>query len=219
MIPRTIHQIWLGPNKPPEILARFRRRCRKMLPGWSIKLWREADIARLDLGPMVLKARPFAMAADIARLEILYRYGGFYLDVDAELVKGINYLRPSAAVFTHQNNGKWVTNHFMGAVPGFRVFREALPVVEANVKRLSPGRPFDIMETTGPHFLTRIKAKVAPSYPVRFIARRVHLDGGAAFILYDRKNLDVVGLHYAEASWSGQPFTNSESKSHENPTP
>jgi mannosyltransferase OCH1-like enzyme len=84
-IPRTIHQIWFGPNpRPQQWMSTWRERH----PGWSYQLWTEETL------PQLANQRLFETLgslwhgkADLARYEILHRYGGVYIDADAECVR------------------------------------------------------------------------------------------------------------------------------------
>jgi inositol phosphorylceramide mannosyltransferase catalytic subunit len=83
MIPRVIHQIWIGDKQPP----------RKWLDTWGASymgriLWREGDIDQFclhnrDKYDYFYKKKDFAGATDIARVEILEQFGGVYLDADS----------------------------------------------------------------------------------------------------------------------------------------
>lgn len=82
-IPKEIHQIWIGEKPPPT----------KWLDTWNKslmprKLWREKDIDKLklvnrDKYDYFIKTKDFAGAADVARVEILLKFGGVYLDADS----------------------------------------------------------------------------------------------------------------------------------------
>lgn len=92
-IPRRLHQIWLGPAPvPARWAARWQRRHKR----WAYRLWREADIE-----PMLPDAlRPawshfiatsrWHGAADVARVAILLRDGGVYIDIDSEPVRALD---------------------------------------------------------------------------------------------------------------------------------
>ena len=85
MIPRLLHHIWLGPRPVPDAWA---AEWARLHPGWEQRIWREADLAKLK---MRLRAKYTAQleagcwhgAADIARLEVLRRHGGVYIDIDS----------------------------------------------------------------------------------------------------------------------------------------
>jgi len=84
VIPKRLHHIWVGPRAlPTEWVTAWAA----MHPGWTTKVWREADLAALPMKNRALFKRQMAAecwhgAADVARLEILYQQGGVYTDVD-----------------------------------------------------------------------------------------------------------------------------------------
>lgn len=91
VIPKRIHQVWIGPYPPPwKWIDSFRRDFVSAFPGWEYFLWRPEDIAGLDLINRDLydKEQYLAGKADILRYEILYRFGGIYIDADAQWLNG-----------------------------------------------------------------------------------------------------------------------------------
>ena len=85
MIPRVLHHIWVGPRSVPgEWIAAWR----EMHPTWEHRLWREADLAGLEMVNRAafdafMEAGTWHGASDIARVEILRKYGGVYVDIDS----------------------------------------------------------------------------------------------------------------------------------------
>jgi mannosyltransferase OCH1-like enzyme len=82
-IPRRIHQIWLG--KPlPKAYKDWCRSWKIWHPGWEYQLWTERDIAalRLENYDAFQNSPNFGVKSDIARYEILWRFGGIYVDTD-----------------------------------------------------------------------------------------------------------------------------------------
>jgi len=83
-IPKIIHQIWIGTRPVPyKWINTFERFARKH--GWEHKLWRDKDLEELDMinKEIYNKEKTYHGKADIARLEILYKYGGIYIDADS----------------------------------------------------------------------------------------------------------------------------------------
>lgn len=90
-IPRIIHQIWIGPHPPPHRwLDSFRVAFREAFPWWTYKLWTEPEIATLELynAQFYQQEEDWSGKADILRYELLYRYGGMYIDADSEWING-----------------------------------------------------------------------------------------------------------------------------------
>jgi len=98
MIPKTIHQIWVG-GEVPRHLANMAARWQEVNPGWNYKLWRDGDFGWLQNQELFDMADRFAkpdgvgqMKSDIARYEILSRFGGVYMDMDMEPRKALDPL-------------------------------------------------------------------------------------------------------------------------------
>jgi len=87
VFPKIIHQIWIGPNKRPDVwMDSVRQFCADY--GYEYRLWSEPEIDALGL---VNKAQYDAMhalsgKANIARYEILFRFGGTYIDADSVVI-------------------------------------------------------------------------------------------------------------------------------------
>ena len=86
MIPRVLHHIWVGPRPVPD---HWIKAWRQMHPTWTLRLWREADLADLPMGNRGLfddfmAAGCWHGASDIARVAILQAEGGVYVDVDSK---------------------------------------------------------------------------------------------------------------------------------------
>jgi hypothetical protein len=86
LIPPIIHQIWFG-DIPPEInsmMETFSKGYIKKYPGWRYILWTEEKLNNLDMinKDLFMQEKKLDARSDIARLEILNRFGGWYLDSD-----------------------------------------------------------------------------------------------------------------------------------------
>ena len=91
MIPRKLHHVWLGPRPVPEEWARV---WQAMHPGWTQRIWREADIAGLEMPnraayEIFLASRNWHGASDIARVAILSQEGGVYVDIDSRPLRSL----------------------------------------------------------------------------------------------------------------------------------
>lgn len=85
-IPQIIHQIWLGPRAIPwKWINSFRLDFMEKYPGWKYYLWTEKEVAKLKLKNRRAyeSDRKFCGKADILRYELLYQYGGIYIDADS----------------------------------------------------------------------------------------------------------------------------------------
>jgi len=92
-IPKILHQIWIGDPalQPTDWMNTYKDFCEE--EGWEYKLWTETEIDEMDLVNQVnydwyIENEKYHGAADIARVEIIYREGGWYFDADGEMVNG-----------------------------------------------------------------------------------------------------------------------------------
>ncbi len=92
-IPKIIHQIWLG-SPFPEKYKKFQESWKKHHPNWVYRLWTDKDIPAFKLQNQRLydKATNYGEKSDILRYEILYRYGGLYIDTDFECLHPLDIL-------------------------------------------------------------------------------------------------------------------------------
>jgi mannosyltransferase OCH1-like enzyme len=83
-IPKIVHLIWIGKKQRPNTLTSWTINFVKSYPNWKVKIWDDNDIEKLNLVNIKYynKIPEMCGKADIARYEILYRYGGMYIDAD-----------------------------------------------------------------------------------------------------------------------------------------
>lgn len=93
-IPKIIHQIWLGSPIPecfkPYIISWLQYH----LEDWQYMLWTDKEIDELNLynKQYYEETDNYGIKADIARIEILYRYGGVYIETDFECLRPLDVL-------------------------------------------------------------------------------------------------------------------------------
>ncbi len=93
-IPKVIHYCWFGKNPLPDKVKEMILTWRKMCPTYEIIQWNESnyDYTKNQYMANAYQEKKWAFVADYARLDIIYHYGGFYLDTDVELVKPLDSL-------------------------------------------------------------------------------------------------------------------------------
>jgi len=117
MITRKIHQIWVG-NKPPpyKIMESWKRYCDKFK--WEYFFWDQNSIEDLNLvnrhiydfykyDSHAQEIARYQGMSDIARLEIINKFGGYYFDCDFyswgnDIEKIVN-LDHNMAIFSTEN--------------------------------------------------------------------------------------------------------------------
>jgi len=146
-IPRVIHQIWLG-SPLPRRLARYSDTWRRRHPDWEMKLWTDADVARLDFPSRDLfeAATCWGQKSDLLRIELLNAFGGVYVDLDYECYRPLDVLVErydffSTLKFLYTAHLGWpavwpdamvVCNSLLGARPGHPLLGAYLERVRAS---------------------------------------------------------------------------------------
>lgn len=88
MVPKVIHYCWFGGGEKSELIKACLASWKKYCPDYSIIEWNEKnwDINYNQYTREAFHEEKWAFVSDVARLDIVYRYGGLYLDTDVELL-------------------------------------------------------------------------------------------------------------------------------------
>lgn len=99
MIPKIIHYCWFGKAEMTEKEIKCIESWKKFCPDYEIKLWNEDnyDVRKNEFASKAYDSGKWAFTSDYARFDIIYNYGGFYLDTDVELIKNLDPLRENKA--------------------------------------------------------------------------------------------------------------------------
>lgn len=131
MIPRYFHWIWLGDSPIPadqmEWIDGWRRRHRD----WQSTIWTDDDRPRLLNERLFRRARNRVQQSDILRYEVLYRFGGVYLDTDVECVSSLEPIIADVSAFAAEERDGVLGSAVVGAEPGHKWLEhllEAIPV-------------------------------------------------------------------------------------------
>lgn len=100
-IPKKIHYIWVGKNKLPLQYERNIETWKKYNPYYEIICWNENnyDFFRDEYTREAYKSGSWGFVPNLARLDIVSREGGIYLDVDVEAVSSFDKLLNDEAFF------------------------------------------------------------------------------------------------------------------------
>ena len=88
-IPKKIHYCWFGGKPLPESAEKCINSWKKYCPDYEIIRWDESsyDIKKSKFALEAYKAEKWAFVSDYVRLDVIYEYGGIYLDTDVEILK------------------------------------------------------------------------------------------------------------------------------------
>lgn len=148
-IPRIIH-FTIPKIASPEQLANIEN-ARQLHPGWEIKVWQDP----LDRGPFRLakywdKANSGAQLADLIRLEVVLKHGGFYIDSDFIIHRSLEPLRIYPFLIASED-GLALTQAFFAAAPNSPPLAHLIDKLDRNEPDWT--LPPDV--TTGPAFFAR----------------------------------------------------------------
>jgi mannosyltransferase OCH1-like enzyme len=155
-IPRIIHFVWFGPVEIPCIVIDS---WIKHNPGYEIRIWNERNLFELRNQMCFDKTNRYNQKSDIARYEILLRYGGIYVDCD------IICLRPVEPLFETIPNDKglvcvWekknlVSNSIIACPPNNTVMKQIVENIDINTFDLTQS----VWKSTGPLYFMNIIQK------------------------------------------------------------
>src|SRR5579885_317918 len=130
-IPKIIHQIWLGSEFPAEYRD-WQQSWINHNPDWEYKLWTDENIKELVLTNKKYfdEAINFGEKSNILRYEILYQFGGVYVDCDFECLKSFDPLVHAYDFFCGLISGKGriinINNAVIGSVPGHPILKKCI---------------------------------------------------------------------------------------------
>ena len=117
-IPKIIHQLWIGPKTPPtKFMDTWKNKHEK--EGFEYIRWTEKEFKKRGfVSKLVHKIDDMIEIngkADIIRWELLYEYGGFFVDADAYCIEPVTYLVEKYKAFAgfeneQVRNAGWVGN-------------------------------------------------------------------------------------------------------------
>ena len=93
-IPKIIHYCWFGGGKIPDRDKRCIESWRKYCPDYKIIEWNEKnyDVNQIPYMKEAYDAKRWGFVPDYIRMDLIYRYGGIYMDTDVELIRPLDEL-------------------------------------------------------------------------------------------------------------------------------
>ena len=148
MIPKVLHRIWLGSNPIPEELASYGDSWKIHHPSWDMHLWTDDKVVTLGSEETLSRARNYSEKSDVLRYEILWRFGGVYIDMDVECLRPIDELLDDVSLFAAFERPGRIGSAVVGAEPSHPAMKHAVTEIQ---RRVGTGKQ---EEATGPGLLT-----------------------------------------------------------------
>ncbi|MBP3274111.1 MAG: hypothetical protein J6L93_03815 [Butyrivibrio sp.] len=126
VIPKLIHAIWFSGDPMPELYLRCLESWKKYAPDYEIKIW-NMETYKPDqclFFEQAIEHKNWAFASDYARADLLYRYGGIYMDLDVEMLRPIDDLLYNDAYMSFESLDRIECGSGMGSRPGHPIIKE-----------------------------------------------------------------------------------------------
>lgn len=157
MIPKKIHRVWLKDSPPiSDKYENYWNAFKSIYPGWELITWDGTEFS-WDLQEAFESAPNPGAASDIIRIEILYREGGLYVDVDVEpLAYPESLLSMFDCVCFKQNAG--CSNAIISAPKESDTLKAAMGFLKMDntIKQIKNTPKNRTMFVTGPELVSRV---------------------------------------------------------------
>lgn len=138
-IPKIIHQIWLG-GPVPEAYTQWIESWRKLHPDWQYKLWTDETVKSLTLHNQDYydNAYYYGEKSNILRYELLYQFGGVYVDIDFECLQPLDDLHYKYDFYCGlaplDAKILYINNALIGSKPGHPILEHCIKTIEQDKK-------------------------------------------------------------------------------------
>ena len=91
-IPKVIHQIHLGEKPLSDQELKWQKTWKDYNPDWKFILWDDERLKGIGIinQEYLDDCDNYSMKSDILRFDILYQFGGLYIDTDFECLKPLD---------------------------------------------------------------------------------------------------------------------------------
>ncbi len=135
-VPPIIHQIWVGGRPVPEKYLRYQESVQTRNPDFQYHLWTDDKVRDLNLINQDLydNAEQIVDKADLLRYELLYKFGGVYIDLDIECLRPLRPLHRDLNFYTCiaplRFGSLIVNNAIVGAVKEHPILQACLSMLK-----------------------------------------------------------------------------------------
>ncbi|SFI08450.1 Glycosyltransferase sugar-binding region containing DXD motif-containing protein [Pseudobutyrivibrio sp. OR37] len=128
LIPKRIHYCWFGKNQKSQLNRMCIDSWKKYCSDYEIIEWNETnyDIEKNSYMRQAYKRKKWGFVSDYARLDVIYHYGGIYLDTDVEIIQSLDELLYQDAFCAFEHEEYVALGLGFGACKGNRVVKDWL---------------------------------------------------------------------------------------------
>lgn len=187
----------------PERFQEYRNGWQEKHPDWQFHLWTDDNLPPMINQAIYDQVESYAEKSDVLRMELLYRYGGLYVDTDVECLKNVEPLLEGESCVLPRMTDRALCSAFMACEPGDPYFETCIHELPAHVAaKPHASAPYK----TGPSFMSRFLKSfphlkilephlVYPYEPRTRNAKRLWTQQGAAAFP------DSYAAHHWVGSW------------------
>lgn len=200
IIPKIVHLIWVGPHKPPAIFDACLESIRTYLPDWECKLWTDKEVRKMKLFNQKYydKEKNYGAKADILRYELLYKFGGVYLDVDMVLLQPLDILHHTYEFYTclmPSWTSDVIANGVIGCIPKHPIMKHCIKAIKDHQHLRS------VIQRTGPMHFEQSFHKIAK----KLMHKRIIALPRSFFLPLDKSDL-LLSIEQQEACIRPESF-------------
>jgi mannosyltransferase OCH1-like enzyme len=206
LIPKKIHQIWVG-SPLPDKFKKYTDSWQRMNPEWEYRLWTDKDVDDINIEKRECfdVAKNFGMKSDILRYEILSQQGGVYADTDFECLKPFDFLCYlnffASSAYTEY---PYIYNSLIACTP----FHPIIELCKKDISVFYSGNSSKvIMKETGPYYFTKCfysgvknHSDKVVAFPVEYFFPLHHRDREIKDP-YSCVTENSVAIHHWAVSW------------------
>ena len=199
MIPKKIHYIWLGRNEKNERIKHCIESWKKYLPDYEIIEWNEDNFPMEynDFFKQAYANKKWAFASDVARLYVLYKEGGIYMDTDVEIYKPLDEFLGNEGIIGFEDK-HYLSTATIGSVPNNPIIKTILDYYSCiDFKKYDDWKDYITYQETSPCIYSNIFELLGLS---RDTDKEQHIKH---FSIYPRSYFHTQNEGYAYHSWNG----------------
>jgi mannosyltransferase OCH1-like enzyme len=168
-IPKIMHFIWLGDNKLPDIYLDYIESWIKNHEDWIFCFWNDDNIPTLINQKYYDETNVYAMKADILRYELLYFFGGVYIDCDFLCIQNIDNIIQNYIGFSGNESEEYIAIGLMGFIHYDIILYNIIKYLSYNIDN---NKSIYIPQLSGPIFFTKLwniyKTDLHYSFPINY---------------------------------------------------
>jgi inositol phosphorylceramide mannosyltransferase catalytic subunit len=213
IVPKKIHQIWLG-SAFPNKYKKFQESWKQINPDFEYYLWTDDNVRDLGLYNIesYLATDNYGVKSDLARYEILHKFGGIYVDTDFECLKPLDARLLSCSFLSGQgfSYSPEVFNGILIAAPGDKFMELIIDNIPACPGHLSP---METLAYCGSLYVTKLLWTHHERFNNLAIMPSQYFYPWPNYKLNDSENRyqwitsESFAIHHWETSWAGKSLS------------